>query len=89
MGKPITDEQRQQIVQKHVPDTLKLYLEGKSEQFWLRENKPGVILLMNGASVDQTKATVQRCRLLRTSSLGWKFIPVGLLMPPALQIQGK
>jgi hypothetical protein len=70
MGKPITDEQRQQIVQKHVPDTLKLYLEGKSEQFWLRENKPGVILLMNGASVDQTKATVQALPLAANVFLG-------------------
>lgn len=43
MAKPITDEQRQQIMQKQVPDTLKLYLEGKIEQFWFREYKPGVI----------------------------------------------
>jgi len=34
--KPLSPEQRQQIMPKEVPDTLKLYLDGKIEQFWYR-----------------------------------------------------
>ena len=50
-AKPITDEERQRIMRKEVPDTVKLYLEGKIEQFWFREDKPGVIFLMNTESL--------------------------------------
>ena len=42
-------------VRKHLPDevlaTLKLYLEGKAEQFWFRENM-GPIFLMNVDTLD-------------------------------------
>jgi hypothetical protein len=48
----------QQIMRKEVPDTLKLYLEDKIEQFWFREDKPGVIFLMNTESLDQAKAII-------------------------------
>jgi hypothetical protein len=34
---------------KEVPETLKLYLDGKIEQFWFRDDKPGVVFLMNTA----------------------------------------
>ena len=50
--KPITDQQRQEIMPKEVPDTLKLYLDGRIEQFWFRDDKPGVVFLMNVDSVE-------------------------------------
>jgi len=36
--KPLTPEQRQTYLPKEVPATLKLYVDGKMEQFWLRDN---------------------------------------------------
>jgi hypothetical protein len=88
-AKPITDEERQQIMPKEVPDTLKLYLEGKIEQFWFREDKPGVIFLMNTESVEEAKATVHELPLAAGGFLGFEFIPVGPLKPLGLLIQGK
>jgi hypothetical protein len=64
-AKPITDEERQQIMRKEVPDTLKLYLEGKIEQFWFREDKPGVIFLMNTESLDQAEGDNPRAAACR------------------------
>ena len=32
-AKPLTDEQRKRILPKEVPDTLRLYLDGKIDQF--------------------------------------------------------
>ncbi len=43
-AKPLADEQRKQIMSKEVPDTLKLYLDGKIDQFWFREDQPGVVV---------------------------------------------
>jgi hypothetical protein len=50
---PLTPEQRRQYMPKEVPDTLRLYLNGKIEQFWFHENAAGVIFLMNVDSVEQ------------------------------------
>ena len=88
-AKPITDEERQRIMRKEVPDTLKLYLEGKIEQFWFREDKPGVIFLMNTESLDQAKSIIHELPLAANGFLGFEFIPVGPLKPLGLLIQGK
>jgi hypothetical protein len=87
--KPITDEQRKQIMPKEVPHTLQLYLEGKIEQFWFRDDKPGVIFLMNIESVEQAKATVDALPLAAAGFLAYEFIPVGPLKPLGILIQGK
>src|SRR5215469_7894714 len=87
--KPMTDEQRQQLMGKEVPDTLKLYLEGKIEQFWFREDKPGVIFLMNIESLDQAKSIIHALPLAANGLLGFEFIPVGPLKPLGLLIQRK
>ena len=88
-AKPITNEERQQIMPKKVPDTLKLYLEGKIEQFWFREEKPGVISLMQTESVAQAEATIQTLPLAANGFLRFEFIPVGPLKPLGLLIQGR
>src|ERR1700749_2290518 len=61
---PLSPEQRQQIMPNEVPATLKLYLDGKIEQFWYRHDAPGVIFLMNVESVEQAKATVEALPLV-------------------------
>lgn len=88
-SKPMTDEQRKEIMPKEVPDTLKLYLDGKIEQFWFRDDKPGVVFLMNVDSVDQAKATVNALPLAAGGILTYEMIPVGPLKPLGLLIQGK
>jgi hypothetical protein len=42
--KPLSQEQRQQYLPKEVPATLQLYLDGKMEQFWLRDKEEGTYL---------------------------------------------
>src|ERR1700729_1151417 len=51
--KPLSQEQRQRYLPKEVPATLQLYLDGKMEQFWLRDKEEGVIFLMSVDSVDE------------------------------------
>jgi hypothetical protein len=84
-----TPEQQQQIMPKEVPDTLKLYLEGKIEQFWFRQDRPGVIFLMNVDTADQAKAAVDALPLTEGGFMTFELIPVGPLAPLGLLIQGK
>jgi hypothetical protein len=60
IAKPLTDEQRQHFMPNQVPDTLKLYLDGKIDQFWFRKDKVGVIFLTNAESVDEAKAATDK-----------------------------
>jgi hypothetical protein len=71
-----------------VPATLKLYLEGKVEQFWFRE-KAGPIFLMNVDSVEQAKATLDGLPLVADGLMTYELLPVGPLAPLGLLIRNK
>lgn len=86
-ARPITDEQRKQVMSKEVPDTLKLYLDGKIEQFWFREDKPGTVFLVNAASVEEARSIIGALPLAVNGYLAYEYIPVGPLKPLGLLIQ--
>ena len=72
---------------KEVPDTLKLYLDGKIEPFWFHENPAGVIFLMDVDSVAQAKATLDALPLTAANLMKFDLMPVGPLAPLGLLIQ--
>jgi hypothetical protein len=87
-AKPLTDEQRKRILPKEVPDTLRLYLDGKIDQFWFREDKPGgVVFLMNSTSVEEAKSIIEALPLAANGYLAFEYIPVGPLRPLGLLIE--
>jgi hypothetical protein len=86
---PLTPDQRQQYLPSEVPATLKLYLDGKVEQFWFRENAAGVIFLMNVDSVGQAKAALDTLPLTAAKLMTFDLMPVDPLAPLGLLIQGK
>jgi hypothetical protein len=87
--KPVSDEQRKQIMPKEVPATLQHYLDGKIEQFWARRDAPGVVFLMNADSVEQAKAELDTLPLVKEGFAKYDLIPVGPLAPLGLLIQGR
>jgi hypothetical protein len=87
INQPLTPEQRQQIMPKEVPATLKLYLDGKIEQFWYRTDAPGVVFLMNVESVDEAQAVVNALPLAAGGFAQYQLMPVGPLAPLGLLIQ--
>ena len=87
--KPLTPEQRQQVMPNEVPATLRHYLDGKIEQFWFRQDAPGVIFLMNVESVDQARSTIEALPLVTGGYAKYDFWQVGPLAPLGLLLQGK
>ena len=85
-AKPLTEEQRKRFLPKEVPETLRLYLDGKIEQFWFREDKPGVVFLMSSTSVEEAKSIVEALPLAANGYLVFEYIPVGPLKPLGLLI---
>jgi hypothetical protein len=76
----LTPELLQEHLPEEVPATLKLYLDGKVEQFWFRE-KAGPIFLMNADSVDHAHATLKTLSLVSAGLMTYEVMPVGPLMP--------
>jgi hypothetical protein len=70
-----------------VPHTLQLYLDGKIEQFWFRE-KVGPIFLMNVASLEEAKTTIDAMPLVAANLVSYELMPVGPLVPLGRLIQG-
>ena len=87
--KPFSDEQKMQVMPNEVPATLKLYLDGKIEQFWFRQDKPGVIFLMEVASIDEARAALGALPLTAGGWAQYEFMHVGPLAPLGLLIQGQ
>lgn len=87
--KPLSPEQRQQIMPKEVPHTLQLYLDGVIEQFWFRTDKPGVVFLMNVESVERARSTVGALALVVEGHMQYELMPVGPLAPLGLLLQGR
>jgi hypothetical protein len=82
--KPVSDEQRKEIMPKEVPATLKHYLEGRIEQFWARTDKPGVIFLMNADSLEAAQAELNTLSLVQGGFAKYELIHVGPLAPLGL-----
>jgi hypothetical protein len=79
--KPLTQEQRQQYLPAEVPATLKLYLDGKMEQFWLRDKEAGVIFLMSVDSVEEADRLLKALPLGQADLLTFELMPIGPLLP--------
>lgn len=85
----LTPAQRDEIMPREVPATLKLYLDGKIEQHWFRQDKPSVVFLMNSASVEDAQATLDTLPLTANGLMTFELIPVGPLAPLGMLIQPK
>ena len=68
------------------PATLRLYLDGKMDQFWFRGDTPGVVFLINAETVEEARDIVGTLPLAKAGILNFDFIPVGPLAPLGMLI---
>lgn len=87
--KPLTPGQRQRYLPAEVPATLHLYLDGKMEQFWLREGESGVIFLMSVDSVDEADRLLRALPLGQADLLTFDLMPIGPLLPLGMLMPAK
>ena len=86
---PPTPEQRQAIMPKEVPATLRLILTGQIEQFWMRLDRGGVFFLMNVPTVEEAHTLLEALPLGQAELMKFDLIPVGPLAPLALLLGDK
>jgi hypothetical protein len=88
-AKAPSPEERDAILPKEVPATLKLYLDGVIEQMWFKLDAPGVVFLVNAESVDAAKTHVHGLPMGQAGLMDFDFIPIAPLAPLGMLIAEK
>jgi muconolactone delta-isomerase len=78
---PPTPEQVKAIFPQEVPDTLQLYLDGKIEQMWARQDQKGPVFLMNVTSVAEAHAILQKLPLGQAKLMEFELVELTPLTP--------
>ena len=78
---PLTPEQRALILPHEVPETVQLYLDGKIDQWWFRQDGKGVVFLMNVTSVEEARSLLEQLPLGKAKLMDFEYMPLGPLAP--------
>jgi hypothetical protein len=78
---PLTPEQRQAIMPREVPDTVRLFLSGKIDQWWWRQDGKGPVFLMNVTSVQEARRLLATLPLDEAKLIEFELIELGPLKP--------
>jgi muconolactone delta-isomerase len=68
---------------------LQLYLDGKMEQFWMRDKEAGLIFLMSVDSVEEADRLLKALPLTEANLMTFDLIPVGPLWPLGMLMKAK
>jgi hypothetical protein len=78
---PPTPEQLKTIFPKEVPETLRLYLGGKIEQWWARQDQKGPVFLMNVTSAEEARTILEKLPLGQAKLMEFEYIELSPLTP--------
>jgi hypothetical protein len=76
-----TPEQLKEIFPKEVPATLRLYLAGKIDQWWIRQTQTGPVFLLNVTSLEEARDLMEHLPLGQAGLMKHEFIELGPLTP--------
>jgi hypothetical protein len=76
-----TQEAISALLPQEVRETVQLHLDGKIEQWNVRNDKLGVVFVLNMTDVEEAKAIFAKMPLDRAGLISFEFIPVGPLAP--------
>ncbi len=75
------------VMQKEVRDTVRLYLAGKIDQWFVRRDQNGVVFILNFSSVDEARMALEKLPLGQAKLMEFDLIPLGPLAPLGLLLQ--
>src|SRR5260370_17669133 len=79
--KPPTPEQIKEFFPKEVPATLRLYLAGKIDQWWIRQTQTGPVFLLNVTSIEEARALMEKLPCGHAALMKHELIPLAPLSP--------
>jgi hypothetical protein len=72
---------RQAIMPSEVRETVRLYLAGKIDSWYVRKDQPGVVFLMNVTTVEEAHSLLEALPLGKAGIMAFDLIPIGPLSP--------
>jgi hypothetical protein len=79
-----TPEQLKLLASKEAPDTVRLYLAGKIDQWYSLKEGNGVVFILNMSSVEEAHSMLEALPLGQAKLMTFELIPLGPLSPLAL-----
>ncbi len=77
----VTPQQIMAVIPAEIRATVRLYLDGKIQQWYSRGDGKGVIFLVNASTEDEARAIMETLPLAKEELLHHEYIPIGPLMP--------
>jgi hypothetical protein len=77
----VNPQQIMAVIPAEIRATVKLYLDGKIQQWYSRGDGKGVIFLVNANTEDEARAITEALPLAKEELIDHEYIPVGPLMP--------
>ena len=74
----------QPVMQSEVQETVRLYLAGKLEQWFSKQDRTGVVFILNVADPAQGKELLESLPLARAGLMEFQIIPIAPLAPLGL-----
>jgi hypothetical protein len=88
MVKPDVDRgQLMKVMPDEVRETLKLYLDGKIQQWYSRSDGRGVIFILNCTTAAEAKAITDGLPLSKANLATFEYTPLGPLAPLRMLLQ--
>ena len=79
--------QLMKVMPDEVRETLKLYLDGKIQQWYSRSDGRGVIFILNCVTAADAKAITDRLPLSKANLATFEYTPLGPLAPLRMLLQ--
>ncbi|HEV2479496.1 MAG TPA: hypothetical protein VGS79_07520 [Puia sp.] len=78
---PLSPDEMKDLMPKEVKATVALYLDGKIDQWWVKQDGPGVVFLLNVTSTEEASALLEKLPLGVAKKMIFQLTPVGPLRP--------
>ena len=78
---PTDPQARAAIMPSEVRATAQLYLDGKLDQWFVRQDGKGVVFLLNASSEAEARAMLSGLPLVKAGRLEFDLMPLGPLSP--------
>src|ERR1700678_508097 len=77
----VTRDQIMKVMPIEVRDTVRLYLDGKIQQWYARGDGKGVVFLLDCKTVDEARAILEALPLAKENLASFDYMPLGPLAP--------
>lgn len=74
------------VLPEEVRETVKLYLDGRIQQWYARSDGRGVMFILNASDVASAKAAMETLPLSKANLANFEFTPLGPLSPLRLLV---